>query len=452
VRQTSRLVDKEAELIVRGADTLMDSNVLNSMVDPLMHILRNAVDHGIESPAERQRLGKPPVGRIELHFMREGGNIAIHCRDDGAGLDLNVIRRLAEERGLIAPGKSLEPDELARLILLPGFSTRGVATQTSGRGIGMDMVYNRLLELKGSLRIQTERGKGCLMELRLPVTLISTHALLLRLREQIYALSDRGIEQILYSDAGTIQTLGNITTYRLGNDLLEFTSLNALFNLPHDRREQGRSAPPVLLVREETGGLHAVMVQELLDSRDLVVKSLGQYIPKLPGIVGATILGDGSVAPVLDLPELLRAKNTALQLPMASQSSTESTAVSAPHRRIVLAVDDSLSARRSLAQFVQDAGFEVRTARDGLEAIEIINGKAPDLVLADLEMPRMNGLELTAHLRANQATHNLPVIMITSRSTAKHRHEAEVAGVDAYLTKPFMEDELIEQIQRLLHA
>ena len=452
VRQTSRLVDKEAELIVRGADTLMDSNVLNSMVDPLMHILRNAVDHGIESPAERQRLGKPPVGRIELHFMREGGNIAIHCRDDGAGLDLNVIRRLAEERGLITPGKSLEPDELARLILLPGFSTRGVATQTSGRGIGMDMVYTRLLELKGSLRIQTERGKGCLMELRLPVTLISTHALLLRVREQVYALSDRGIEQILYSDAGTIQTLGNTTTYRLGNDLFEFTSLNALFNLPHDRREQGRSAPPVLLVREETGGLHAVMVQELLDSRDLVVKNLGQYIPKLPGIVGATILGDGSVAPVLDLPELLRAKTAALRLPMISQSSIESTTTSTPHRRIVLAVDDSLSARRSLAQFVQDAGFEVRTARDGLEAIEIINGKTPDLVLADLEMPRMNGLELTAHLRANQATHTLPVIMITSRSTAKHRHEAEVAGVDVYLTKPFMEDELIEQMHRLLHV
>jgi len=451
VRQTCRLVDKEAELVVRGADTPMDSNVLNNMVDPLMHILRNAVDHGIESPHQRQRLGKPQAGRIELHFMREGNNIAIHCRDDGAGLDLAAIRRTAEERGLLAPDKPLEPDELARLILLPGFSTRGSATQTSGRGIGMDMVYSRLLDMKGSLRIQTEAGKGCLMELRLPVTLISTHALLLRVRDQIYALSDRGIEQILYSGAGKIQTLGKVTTYRLGNDIHELTSLESLLNLQQDRREHDRGMSPVLLVREEAGGLRAVLVQEVLDSRDLVVKSMGQYIPTLPGIVGATILGDGSVAPVLDLPELLRARTAGQRLPTAAVQSAKSAAV-VPHRQIVLAVDDSLSARRSLAQFVQDAGFEVRTARDGLEAIEIINNKLPDLVLADLEMPRMNGLELTAHLRANQTTHGLPVIMITSRSTAKHRHEAEAVGVDTYLTKPFMEDDLLEQIHRLLHA
>ncbi|MDG4553057.1 MAG: response regulator [Candidatus Competibacter sp.] len=449
VRQTSRLVDKEAELVVRGADTPMDSNVLNNMVDPLMHILRNAVDHGIEPPHQRQRLGKPLVGQIELHFMREGNNIAIHCRDDGAGLDLAAIRRTAEERGLIAPDKPLEPDELARLILLPGFSTRGAATQTSGRGIGMDMVYSRLLEMKGSLRIQTEAGKGCLMELRLPVTLISTHALLLRMRDQIYALSDRGIEQILYSGAGKIQTIGKATTYRLGNDVHELTALETLLNLPPDRREHDRGMPPVLLVREETGGLRAVLVQEVLDSRDLVVKHMGQYIPALPGIVGATILGDGSVAPVLDLPELLRVRTSGQRLP-ATVRPTESAAAAAARQQIVLAVDDSLSARRSLAQFAQDAGFDVRTARDGLEAIEVIKNKRPDLVLADLEMPRMNGLELTAHLRANQTTHNLPVIMITSRSTAKHRHEAEAVGVDTYLTKPFMEDELLEQIHRLL--
>ncbi len=451
VRQTCRLVDKEVELVVRGADTPMDSNVLNNMVDPLMHILRNAVDHGIEPPHQRQRLGKPPAGRIELHFMREGNNIAIHCRDDGAGLDLAAIRRTAEEHGLLAPDKPLEPDELARLILLPGFSTRGSATQTSGRGIGMDMVYSRLLDMKGSLRIQTEAGKGCLMELRLPVTLISTHALLLRVRDQIYALSDRGIEQILYSGAGKIQTLGKVTTYRLGNDIHELTSLESLLNLPQDRREHDRGMSPVLLVREETGGLRAVLVQEVLDSRDLVVKNMGQYIPTLPGIVGATILGDGSVAPVLDLPELLRARAAGQRLPTAAVQSAQSTSA-VSHRQIVLAVDDSLSARRSLAQFVQDAGFEVRTARDGLEAIEIINSKRPDLVLADLEMPRMNGLELTAHLRANQTTHDLPVIMITSRSTAKHRHEAEAVGVDTYLTKPFMEDDLLEQMHRLLRA
>ena len=448
VRQTCRLVDKEVELTVRGAGTLMDSNVLNDMVDPLMHMLRNAVDHGIESPAERQRLGKPPVGRIELSFEREGNNILIRCQDDGAGLDLAAIRQTAMERGLISADQSLPDDELARLILLPGFSTRDAATQTSGRGIGMDMVYSRLLAMKGSLRIQTRAGQGCLMELRLPVTLISTHALLVRPRDHLLAISDRGIEQILYSGVGSIQKLGQVATFRMGDEVYELTVLDTLLNLPPDHRARNRTTPSVLLVREETGTLRAVLVPEVVDSRDLVVKHLGQYLPKLNGIVGATILGDGSVAPVLDLPELLRAPATGQAVHPIVRAATP--VAPAPHRPFVLAVDDSLSARRSLAQFAQDAGFEVRTARDGLEAIEIIKGKRPDLVLADLEMPRMNGLELTAHLRANQATHTLPVIMITSRSTEKHRREAETTGVNVYLTKPFMEDELLGHIHRLL--
>lgn len=287
------------------------------------------------------------------------------------------------------------------------------------------------------------------MELRLPVTLISTHALLVRIHDRLYALSDRGIEQILYSGIGTIQKLGKATTYHLGNDIYDLTTLETLLNLPPDRRTHARAAPPVLLVREETGAIRAVLVSEAVDSRDLVVKPLGQYVPKLNGVVGATILGDGSVAPVLDLPELLRAPSV-LQQTLTFTQQPAPAAPAAVHHQVALAVDDSLSARRSLAQFVQDAGFEVRTARDGLEAIEIINGKRPDIVLADLEMPRMNGLELTAHLRANQPTRDLPVIMITSRSTDKHRREAEAMGVNVYLTKPFAEDELLGYIKKLL--
>jgi chemosensory pili system protein ChpA (sensor histidine kinase/response regulator) len=312
----------------------------------------------------------------------------------------------------------------------------------------MDVVYSQLLAMKGSLRIQTRAGQGCSMELRLPLTLIATHALLARLRNQVYALSSRGIEQILHSSVGTIQKLGNATLFQTGDNLYQLTSLDALLNLSPDRRAQSRATPPVLLVREETGTLRAVLVQEILDSRDLVVKSLGQYLPKLDGIIGATILGDGSVAPVLDLPELLRAP--AVRRSARPIVRAAAPAAPPPPRPFVLAVDDSLSARRSLAQFAQDAGFEVRTARDGLEAIQIITSKRPDLVLADLEMPRMNGLELIAHLRANQATRDVPVIMITSRTTDKHRREAKAAGANVYLTKPFVEDELLRHIHHLL--
>ena len=448
VRQTCRLVDKEAELTVRGADTLIDSNVLNDMVDPLMHLLRNAVDHGIEPPDQRQRLDKPRVGRIELSFAREGNNIVIRCRDDGAGLDREAIRRTATARGLLAADAQPEAAELERLILLPGFSTRGETTQTSGRGIGMDVVYSRLLAIKGSLRIESRPGAGSLMEIRLPVTLIATHALLARIGARLCAISDRGVEQILYSGIGKIQKMGKVTLFQTGEDLYELTALEDLLDLPPDRRARTRAAPAVLLVREETGNRRAVLVQDIVDSRDLVVKNLGPYLPKLNGIVGATILGDGSVAPVLDLPELLRAPTSSQ--PASPVAKPVAPTVAEVPRPFALAVDDSLSARRSLAQCVQDAGFEVRTARDGLEAIAIIQGRRPDIVLADLEMPRMNGLELTAHLRANPATRDLPVIMITSRSTDKHRREAERAGVNVYLTKPFAEDELLVQVHRLL--
>lgn len=448
VRQTCRLVNKEAELVIRGADTLIDSNVLNGMVDPLMHILRNAVDHGIEPPDERKRLGKPLSGRIELSFAREGNSVVIRCQDDGAGLNLAAIQRKAKDLGLLTSDKPLEEEELIRLILLPGFSTQSQTTQTSGRGIGMDVVYSQLLEMKGTLRVQTKSGQGCLMEMRLPVTLISTHALLLQVRNQTYALSDRGIEQILYFGAGSIQNVGNTETYRLDNDIYTLTSLEALLNLPPDRREKTRASPIVVLVRDEKGAVRAVLVENILDSRDLVVKNLGRYLPKLDGIVGATIMGDGSVAPVLDLPELLRTQSAEYQPSAATTQSAPEPNTS--QRRVVLAVDDSLSARRSLAQFIQDAGFEVRTARDGLEAIDLINKKIPDLILLDLEMPRMNGLELTSHLRANATTHQLPIIMITSRSTDKHRREAETVGVNAYLTKPYVEDELLDHINYFL--
>ena len=447
VRQTCRLVDKTVELVVRGAETLIDGNVLNEFVDPLMHILRNAIDHGIESAEQRQQSGKPQQGRITLEITRAGNSIVLRCQDDGAGLNLPIIRQIATTRGLIAPDKPLNDEELTRLILLPGFSTRDVTTQTSGRGIGMDVVYSRLLAMKGSLRIHSQSGRGCLMELRLPVTLIATHGLLAHIRDQVLAISSRGIEQIVHPGLGVIRHLGATPIFQLGDDLYEFISLAERLQLPPERRAPARVTPAVLLVREDSGSLRAVAVENITDSRELVVKPLGPYISPLQGIIGAAILGDGSIAPVLDLPDLLRMPALGRALPAATMLAT----APAQERPFVLAVDDSLSARRALLQLIKDMGFEARAAHDGLEAIEIINGKRPSLVLTDLEMPQMNGMELTAHLRANQATRDLPVIMITSRSTDKHRREAENAGVNLYVTKPFQEEELLGHIHRLLH-
>jgi chemosensory pili system protein ChpA (sensor histidine kinase/response regulator) len=445
VRQACRLTDKEAELILSGAETLMDSNILNRLIDPLMHILRNAVDHGIEPPAERERIGKPRAGSIHLEFAREGNAIVVRCRDDGAGLDYNAIRRTALARGLIQEDHLLSEAELSRLILHPGFSTRSETTQTSGRGIGMDVVYNRVQELKGALELTSEPGKGCLIELRLPVSLMSTHALLVRTGKQMLAISNLGIEQILYSGAGQRLQVGNTTMYQVGEDVFDATTLEALLNMAPAPHHESLTPRPAFVVREKSGKRRIVFVQEVVDSLTLVVKNLGRYIPPIKGMMGMTILGDGTAAPVLDLPDLLRRPAQAYTGLVAHEE-----AIRSEHRApVALVVDDSLSARRALAEFVKDLGFEVRTAGDGLEATAILEHTVPTILLVDLEMPRMNGLELTAHVRSHTHTAQVPVIMITSRSTEKHRQSAAQAGVNAYLIKPFAEDELATHIQQL---
>jgi chemosensory pili system protein ChpA (sensor histidine kinase/response regulator) len=446
VRQACRLTGKEAELALGGAETLMDSHVLTSMIDPLLHLLRNAVDHGIEGPDERELLGKPRVGTIALDFVREGNTIVVRCQDDGSGLHYAAIHQTAIERGLIDANQPLSEEELSRLILHPGFSTQTHTTQVSGRGIGMDIVYSRVQELKGSLRLQSEAKQGCLVELRLPVSLLSTHGLLVRAGRQVLAISSLGVEQILYPGAGVLMQVGHTTMYQIGEDIYATTTLEALLNLAPEQGREPEAPRPALLVREDTGRSRVVFVPEMVGSLTLVVQNLGRYVPTIKGIIGATILGDGSVTPVLDLPDLLRRPAPArAEIAMPGQA-TRAVASTAPR---ALVVDDSLSARRALAEFVRDLGFEVQTAGDGLEAVALLEHTIPDILLIDLEMPRMNGLELTAHVRSRSATMHLPVLMITSRSTDKHRRSAMQAGVNVYLVKPFAEDELLRHIQRL---
>ncbi|MFO1351942.1 MAG: response regulator [Gammaproteobacteria bacterium] len=446
VRQACRLTGKEAELVLNGGETLMDSEVLNSLVDPLMHLLRNAVDHGIERPEERAIIGKPRSGSIVLDFWREGNSIVVRCKDDGAGLNYAAIRYAAIERGLLRENQRVSEEELARLIMMPGFSTRSEATQVSGRGIGMDAVYTRVQELKGSLNIRSEANKGSQFDLKLPVTLLSTHGLLVRVQKRLFAVSDRSVEQILYSGSGSLGRVGNKTTYQIGDDIYEATALDNLLGLGDPQDDEHRLRP-ALLVREESGRNRVVFVDEVIDSLDLVVKNMGRYIPTIRGIMGATILGDGSATAVLDLPELLAGGKMRARGGAALKEAAPAAAVSrAP---LALVVDDSLTARRVLADFVKDLGYEVRTASDGLEAVAILEQRTPNILLVDMEMPRMNGLELTSHVRSNAQTKHLPVIMITSRSTEKHRQSAEQAGVNAYLVKPFSEDELAKRIQEL---
>jgi chemosensory pili system protein ChpA (sensor histidine kinase/response regulator) len=455
VRQAARLLDKRVALTVHGADTMIDSNILNELVDPLMHMLRNAVDHGIETPDRRTALGKEAEGRIDLAFSREGNQVVVRCRDDGAGLDLPAVRRTAQNKGLLTDGQDLSEDELGRLILVPGFSTRTESTQVSGRGVGMDVVYSRVLQLKGGLNLLNSPGKGLEIELHLPAVLISTHALLVRSRARVFAVSSYGVQDIRYVLQEQVQKVGGESFFRSDKELFPLLDLDNLLNLPGERRADDRQGGfPVILVRGDSGAVHAVRVQEIIDSCSLVVKNLGPYVPKPHGVVGATILGDGSVAAVIDVPELMRKPARRIADPDQGdvQSKADAYTAASQHRLTALVVDDSLSARRATAQFMKDAGFEVRSAIDGLEAVSILAKWKPHVLLVDMEMPRMNGLELTAHVRARPETAQIPVIMITSRSTEKHRRQAEVAGVNVYLTKPFGDDILLRHVTELTGA
>ena len=451
IRQTCRMTGKKAELDVIGTDILIDSDVLSNLADPLQHILRNAVDHGLESVDERAILGKPIEGSIKLSFYREGNNIVVKCEDDGQGLNYTNIRFTAIQRGLITENQELTEKELARLILMSGFSTKSGVTQVSGRGVGMDVVHTNIRQMKGTLDLLSETGKGTRILIKLPMTLVTVHVLLVRVGERRFGIPTNNLEQALAPGMAEFHKVGDEITLKRGKSFYGLKYLANLLSVPGDRKGlEDLETRPIILVHEETG-ITAVIVDELLDTHDLVMKNMGKYVKKIPGVAGASILGDGSLVPLLDLPELLRSSmQTAMGSIMAEPLSNDDVVVGTGNIPHIMIVDDSLSVRKSLSLLVEDAGFETLLAKDGLEAIEMMNQTRPNVMLVDMEMPRMNGLELTAHVRANQATQNLPIFMITSRTTEKHREQANTAGVNAYLTKPYQETQLLELIDKAL--
>ncbi len=446
IRQTCRMTGKNSDLEVSGTDIMMDSDVLSNLADPLQHILRNAVDHGIEIPDERVLLGKPESGKIKLSFYREGNNIVVCCQDDGQGLNYTNIRYTAIQRGLITENKELTEQDLARLILTSGFSTKSGVTQVSGRGVGMDVVHTNIRLMKGTLDLSSETGKGTTILIKLPMTLVTVHVLLVRVGNRQFGIQTNHLEQAIAPGAGEFYRVGEEITLKKGKNLYALKSLAKLLNMPDATEITEKENRPLILVHEETG-ITAILVDELLDTHDLVMKTMGNYVTHIRGVTGASILGDGSLVPLLDLPELLRLPIQAAMPLATAKAQQEEVAQATPH---IMIVDDSLSVRKSLSLLVEDAGFETLLAKDGLEAIEVMSQTRPNVMLVDMEMPRMNGLELTAHVRANQDTQKMPIFMITSRTTEKHRDQAEAVGVNAYLTKPFQENELLSLIDKAL--
>jgi chemotaxis protein histidine kinase CheA/ActR/RegA family two-component response regulator len=438
VRQTAAATGKLASLDVTGQDILVDIDVLNQLVDPLLHILRNAVDHGLETPEERAAAGKPRAGRITLTVSRRGQAVTVQVADDGRGLDLAQIRVKAAERGLIPSDATLSDAEVARLTLLPGFSTRDAVTEISGRGVGLDVVATRLRSLAGAIDIRSRAGQGLTIELRFQASLVATHTLFVRDGGQVFGLASHSVQRAVPAVAVELTREGGQLYADVDSHRYPAHELAALTGLAPGVSPDKRN---LVIVDSESGPL-GVLVDAVLDAAELVTRPTGRYLKRITGVSGVGVTGDGSVIPLLDIAELARTPRD-----QALRAAAEARHAASDMRRSrLLVVDDSLSVRRAIAMLLEDQGYEVQLARDGLEAVKAMEAARPDALLTDLEMPNMNGLELAAHVRSRPELAGLPIIMITSRSMDKHRRQALSAGVDLYLTKPYSDQELLQHV------
>ncbi|KAB7781437.1 Hpt domain-containing protein [Xanthomonas sp. LMG 12459] len=441
VRQAASETGKQVHLSLEGTHGELDRNVLDRMVAPLEHMLRNSVAHGLEAPEQRRAAGKAEEGNIAIRLRREGSEIVLEVADDGAGLDREAIRRRAEQRGLIAADAVLSDDELDALIFAPGFSTYDQVSQLAGRGVGMDVVRNEVRQLGGSVDIHSVRGQGVTFTLRLPQTLAVTQAVFVQIGETTFAVPVASVSGI--GRIGRERFEAGTGGYRYSGEEYALHDLGSLVGQAPARAE-GQAQVPLLLVR--AGDLRAaVAIDQVLGNREIVVKPVGLQIASVPGIYGATITGDGRVVVILDIAPLVRRFLAQPLRPVVEAAPTEQRRVP-----LVMVVDDSLTMRKVTGRVLERHNFDVVSARDGVEALERLEERVPDLMLLDIEMPRMDGYELATAMRADPRYAAVPIVMITSRSGEKHRQRAFELGVQRYLGKPYQELDLMRNVYDLL--
>jgi len=444
VRQVSSELGKDVEFVVGNAEGEMDRNVLERMAAPLEHMLRNAVDHGLESTEARIAAGKPAQGRITLDLLREGGDIIFDIRDDGAGVPLDAVRRKAIKRGMLAPDSDISDRDVLQFILQPGFSTAEKITQISGRGVGMDVVHEEVRQLSGTMSIDSTAGQGVHFRIRLPFTVSVNRALMVQCGEDQYAIplnTIDGIVRVLPNELEGHYRL-DPPTYKYAGQHYELCYLGELLKTSTRPKLLGQSLPlPVLLVQCNERHI-AVQVDSMAGTREIVVKSLGPQFAAVQGLSGATILGDGRVVLILDLLAPIRA----MQARVPQRSMTQGIEAEVHKPLLVLVVDDSVTVRKVTSRLLERHGMNVLTAKDGVDAMLLLEEHLPDVMLLDIEMPRMDGFEVATQVRADERLQHLPIIMITSRTGQKHRDRAMAIGVNDYLGKPYQESVLLDSI------
>jgi len=445
VGQTADSTGKKVVFSLYGEEVRMDGLVLQKLMEALLHVLRNAVDHGIEAPADRLAAGKSETGLVDLTFSRNADRVTVQIRDDGRGMDIEKIRFTAIANGLLHAEEAVDEDALLRLVLLPGFSTRDKVTTTSGRGVGLDVVQQRLSQLQGDLQIRSMPGYGCEFQISVYANSGGVHALILSSGGSLFAVGSDQIEGIVSaSEAGLgVMADGQPCMQYQGAEIPAFALADWLERDAMTPRE--RQVPVILRVQ---GKLLALLVDAVLDTRELILQGVGRLTRTVCGLVSAALAPDGRAIFLLDVQALQRSQNQSPYRQITGRGLQRARI--APTRLLV--VDDAWTVRMTMKQLLEDAGYQVDTAQNGIAALERLRQALPDLVLTDLEMPEMNGLELTRRMRDLPAWRNIPLVMITSRSASKHQEAAHEAGVQLYLTKPYRDADLLAHIGQMLAA
>jgi len=445
VRDLARAFHKQVDLTITGGDTELDKKIIEQITDPLVHLIRNAMDHGIESAEERGAKGKPPAARLTISAEQRGNRILISIRDDGRGIDAGALRAAAK-RLAIAPPDELDrwtDKELLELIFRPGFSTRASVTDVSGRGVGMDVVREVVTRLDGAVRIQSEPDRGTTIVLDLPLSLALLRVVLVEVGGEKFAVPTAAVRRILHVRADDVVQLQHGPAIDLDGEMVPIVLLGALFRLPPARPVSARR---IVLVIGSGAGQVAVIADAVKEEQELVFKELRGKLRNQPMFAGASILGSGEIVPILDVDGVLEvAQAPVVQLVAAAERPPQTRA---GH---VLVVEDSLVAGELQKNILVAAGYETEIATDGLRALDMLLQKPWDLVVADVDMPNMNGLELTARMRADARLREIPVIIVTARDSDEDRRQGLEAGADAFIVKrEFDQHQLLDRVRKLI--
>ncbi len=467
VRDAAKSTGKPVDLSLEGAETELDNNLIQHISDPLIHLVRNAVAHGIEPAATRREAGKPEKGRITVRAYHRGNHIFIEVGDDGRGIDYERVRQSVIDAGLVSPvaAAELSGRELREFLFRPGFSTASSTSELAGRGVGLDVVRANVHALNGEVEVQSEKGLGACFTLKVPLTLIISQALFVRCGKSTFAFPLAVVEEIRRLRPEEIEDVGGKLLTRVRDVVTEVVRLDLQLSLPPLEPQNGYFHMVIVKVAGKQVG---IVVEEVLGKDEIVIKNLGHYLRRVKLFPGTTIASDGSLILLIDLNRLVSADTAERHaLPSSSPAarvfapgseavasgSIPSEAVDAiDNDRVIVVADDSISVRKFVARMLEKAGYRVKAASDGLEASEIVAQVGCHLVITDLEMPRMNGYELMAHLRQDPVTRRIPVLVVTSRAGAKHRDRAMKEGASGFLTKPVQEDQLIATVENLIGA